>query len=51
MGPPQVIRTPNGEELVILPRAEYERQREAGARGPGSNEWVIQFPAASLRAL
>jgi hypothetical protein len=24
MGPPQIIRTPNGEELVVLPRAEYE---------------------------
>ncbi len=21
---PQIIRTPNGEELVVLPRAEYE---------------------------
>jgi hypothetical protein len=24
MAPPQIIRTPNGEELVVLPRAEYE---------------------------
>ncbi len=24
MSAPQVIRTPNGEELVVLPRAEYE---------------------------
>jgi DNA-binding XRE family transcriptional regulator len=24
MGPPQIIRTPNGEELVVLPRAEYD---------------------------
>jgi hypothetical protein len=24
MGTPQIIRTPNGEELVVLPRAEYE---------------------------
>ena len=24
MGPPQIIWTPNGEELVVLPRAEYE---------------------------
>jgi len=24
MGPPQIIRTPNGEELVVLSRAEYE---------------------------
>ena len=24
MSPPQIIRTPSGEELVVLPRAEYE---------------------------
>ncbi len=24
MSPSQIIRTPNGEELVVLPRAEYE---------------------------
>ena len=24
MTAPQIIRTPNGEELVVLPRAEYE---------------------------
>lgn len=24
MGTPQIIRTANGEELVVLPRAEYE---------------------------
>jgi hypothetical protein len=24
MSEPQIIRTPNGEELVVLPRAEYE---------------------------
>ena len=24
MSRPQIIRTPNGEELVVLPRAEYE---------------------------
>ncbi len=24
MSQPQIIRTPNGEELVVLPRAEYE---------------------------
>ena len=24
MSPPQIIRTPNGEELVVLPRAEYD---------------------------
>ena len=24
MNAPQIIRTPNGEEMVVLPRAEYE---------------------------
>lgn len=24
MSPPQIIRTPSGDELVVLPRAEYE---------------------------
>ena len=24
MGAPQIIRSPSGEELVVLPRAEYE---------------------------
>ncbi len=24
MRPPQIIRTPDGEELVVLPRADYE---------------------------
>jgi hypothetical protein len=24
MRTPQIIRTPSGEELVVLPRAEYE---------------------------
>ena len=24
MSTPQIIRTPSGEELVVLPRAEYE---------------------------
>jgi hypothetical protein len=24
MSAPQIIRTPSGEELVVLPRAEYE---------------------------
>lgn len=33
-----------GGIAVNLPRAEYERQREA-------REWVVQFPASGLRAL
>ncbi len=28
MSAPQIIRTPSGEELVVLPRAEYEALRE-----------------------
>jgi ABC-type sulfate/molybdate transport systems ATPase subunit len=42
---PQYVRLEfPGGIAVDLPRAEYERQRE-------TREWVIQFPAASLRAL
>ena len=32
MSPPQIIRTPNGEELVVLPRAEYEALLERADR-------------------
>ena len=28
MSEPQIIRTPSGEELVVLPRAEYEALRQ-----------------------
>ena len=40
-----------GGIAVDLSRAQFEQRREAGACQPGSAEWVIQFPAASLRAL
>ena len=29
MGEPQIIRTPNGDEMVVVPRAEYEALRAA----------------------
>ena len=29
MGEPQIIRTPSGDEMVIVPRAEYEALRAA----------------------
>lgn len=32
MSGPQIIRTPNGEELVVLPRAEYEALLERADR-------------------
>jgi hypothetical protein len=32
MSKPQIIRTPNGEELVVLPRAEYEALLERADR-------------------
>lgn len=32
MSRPQIIRTPNGEELVVLPRAEYEALVERADR-------------------
>ena len=42
---PQLVRLEfAGGIAVDLPRSEYERQRE-------NREWVIEFPAASLRAL
>ena len=42
---PQYVRLEfTGGIAVNLPRAEYERQREI-------REWVVQFPADSLRAL
>ena len=32
MSAPQIIRTPSGEELVVLPRAEYEALLERADR-------------------
>ena len=32
MGAPQIIKTPTGEELVVLPRAEYEALLERADR-------------------
>jgi hypothetical protein len=32
MSEPQIIRTPSGEELVVLPRAEYEALLERAGR-------------------
>jgi molybdate transport system ATP-binding protein len=38
-----------GGLTVDLPHAEYERQREG--QDPANQEWLVQFPAASLRVL
>ena len=35
MSGPQIIRTPNGEELVVLPRAEYEALLERADKDRG----------------
>jgi DNA-binding XRE family transcriptional regulator len=31
MAEPQIIRTPSGEEMVVIPRREYERLKAAAA--------------------
>jgi hypothetical protein len=42
---PQWVRLEfSGGIAVDIPRAEYERNREA-------KQWIIEFPAAALRAL
>jgi len=42
MGEPQIIRTPAGEELVVLPRAEYEALLErAGYEGEDAEDVAL----------
>ncbi len=42
MSEPQIIRTPGGEELVVLPRAEYEALLErAGYEGEDAEDVAI----------
>ena len=45
MSPPQIIRTPNGEELVVLPRAEYEALVERAAHDDEDAEDVAVYDA------
>lgn len=42
MSEPQIIRTPGGEELVVLPRAEYEALLErAGYEGEDADDVAL----------
>src|SRR5271166_4960535 len=45
MSPPQIIRTPNGEELVVLPRAEYEALIERADHEAEDSEDVAIYDA------
>jgi DNA-binding XRE family transcriptional regulator len=45
MSQPQIIRTPNGEELVVLPRAEYEALVERADREAEDAEDVAIYDA------
>lgn len=45
MSDPQIIRTPGGEELVVLPRAEYEALVERADRDAEDAEDVAIYDA------
>src|SRR5579859_6836742 len=45
MRAPQIIRTPNGEELVVLPRAEYEALLERADREAEDGDDVAVYDA------
>jgi PHD/YefM family antitoxin component YafN of YafNO toxin-antitoxin module len=45
MSGPQIIRTPGGEELVVLPRAEYEALLERADREAEDAEDVAIYDA------
>ncbi|WP_026595476.1 helix-turn-helix domain-containing protein [Methyloferula stellata] len=45
MSVPQIIRTPSGEELVVLPRAEYEALLERAAQGAEDADDVAVYDA------
>ncbi len=45
MSPPQVIRSPSGEEMVVIPRAEYEALLERADRGAEDAEDVAIYDA------
>jgi DNA-binding XRE family transcriptional regulator len=42
---PQIIRTPGGEELVVLPRAEYEALLERADQGAEDADDVAVYDA------
>jgi hypothetical protein len=45
MSAPQIIRTPNGEELVVLPRAEYEALLEHADHQAEDDDDVATYDA------
>ena len=45
MGAPQIIRSPSGEELVVLPRAEYEALLERADRAAEDADDVAIYDA------
>jgi hypothetical protein len=45
MTAPQIIRTPNGEELVVLPRADYEALVERADREAEDADDVALYDA------
>ncbi len=45
MGSPQIIRSPSGEELVVLPRAEYEALLERADRDAEDADDVAIYDA------
>lgn len=45
MGNVQIIRTPSGEELVVLPRADYEALLAAAAEGDEDADDVALYDA------
>ena len=49
MSAPQIIRAPSGEELVVLPRAEYEALLERAGDRSGALQLYDEF-AARLKA-
>ncbi len=48
MSGPQIIRTPSGEELVVLPRAEYEALVERADHGAEDAEDVAIYDARKV---
>ena len=45
MAAPQIIRSPSGEELVVLPRAEYEALLERADHAPEDADDVAIYDA------
>ena len=50
MTEPQIIRTPSGEELVVIPRAEYEELRAAAYDEDADDAAIYDARKAELAA-